>query len=518
MAHRLPFLRGAAAAALVALGCSNAGENRVTGLSGSGVVDGYVIVDANGSRAIDAGDDSLAGATVRLVLSGRADLGLVRTTGAGGFFRFGGVPVGVYALQLDTAALGDTLHIVKVDSGSFTVGASDSVRVNILVGLPLLTVRQARADSVGRRVFVTGVVLAGSATFADTTTSITDSSGTIRVVRPRTAFAVGDSVRLLGTLGTRAGEPPLDDPSVFAVGPGHLPAAAVATTAVAAAASGGDLDARLVAVHTAVVTDTSRTLSTFALTVNDGSGPLVVGLDRTADAAFQTANLPGLFVPGNRFDVQGVLLPTGTGTWQLHPRSAADLTLIPFPVVSIAAARLLPVGQTAVVIGVALNSSPTFSDSSVFLADTSGAIRLTRLRTSVTAGDSVRVQATTATRSGEPTLDGGTSVKLGTGFYPPAATLTTAVAATAQGGARDAQLVVVPNATVSDTATVLGDFRLTVSDGSGALQVLLDHAAAFIVPGVYLPGATFNIAGVLVPTGTGTWVLKPRGPTDLVKH
>jgi hypothetical protein len=34
-----------------------------------------------------------------------------------------------------------------------------------------------------------------------------------------------------------------------------------------------------------------------------------------------------LFIPGARFDITGVLVPTGAGTWRLKPRSALDLTL-----------------------------------------------------------------------------------------------------------------------------------------------------------------------------------------------
>jgi hypothetical protein len=210
----------------------------------------------------------------------------------------------------------------------------------------------------------------------------------------------------------------------------------------------------------------------------------------------------------------------GAGKWRLRPRSAADLTEIPLPVISVAAARALPAGRNVVVVGVALNGSTTFSDTTVHLADNSGAIRLTRLRTTVAAGDSVRVRATTATRDGQPTLDDVTTVALGRGLYPTAPTLTTAAAATASGGTRDAALVVVRGATVSDTATVRGDFKLTVSDGSGALEVLLDQAAdaAFrspLLPGVFVPGNRFDIVGVLQPSGTGTWRLKPRFPADL---
>jgi hypothetical protein len=290
------------------------------------------------------------------------------------------------------------------------------------------------------------------------------------------------------------------------------------TTAVAATAAGGTRDAQLVVVRGMIISDTARTSQSFVLTASDGSGALEVQLDRTADVGFQSANLPGAYVPGSKFDVVGVLAPMGAGKWRLRPRSAGDLTEIPLPVISVAAARALPAGRTVVVVGVALNASGIFSDTTVHFADTSGAIRLTRLRATVAAGDSVRVRAVTSSRNGQPTLDGGTVTVLGRGFYPAAATLTTAVAATAAGGTRDAQMVVVRNALVSDTATILGEFRLHVTDGSGSLEVVLDQLAGFVVPGAYLPSNTFDIVGLLVPTGSGSWRVKPRSAADLIKH
>ena len=516
--RRPPVFRAVAAVALAVIACTNSGENRITAINASGTVTGFTLLDANGSRLIDAGDDSLPNVKVRLVLKGQQDTGRVQTSQANGSFRFRDVPVGEYQLKLDTTSFADTLQVVKVDSQSFTVKPADTVRINILAGRPVVTIAQARALPAGRKVFLAGVGLASASAFADSTTAVADTSGSIRVARARAGFAAGDSVRLLGSVGVRDGEPVLNDPTVIALGQGHLPGAVSLTTVAAAAAAGGTRDAQLVIVHAAIVSDTARTATSFVLTVSDGSGPLVLQLDQTADPAFQTASLPGNFVPGNKFDVLGVLVATGTGTWRLRPRTAAELTIIPLPVISIRAARALAAGQIATVIGVALNNSGTFSDTTVSLADTSGAILLTRLRTTVTAGDSVKVRATTAIRNGQPTLDGGTTTALGRGFYPAAATLTTAVAAAAAGGTRDAQLVIVDSATVSDTATVLGNFQLTVSDGSGNLLVLLDHTAGFTVPGAYVPSKVFNIAGVLVPTGTGTWTLKPRSAADLIKH
>lgn len=509
-------------AALAAVACSNAGEGRVTGLSATGQVTGFVLVDANGSRVIDQGDDSLPGITVRLVLKDGPDTGLAQVTQPNGSYRFLAVPVGVYRLTLDTTTFGDTLRVVRADSASFTVLPGDTARINALAGLPLVTVRQARALAPGRKVFVVGVALNGASTFADSVVHFADTSGTIRLVDVRGVFQAGDSLRVRATSGLRQGQPALGSPAVFGLGQGGGPAAVVLTSQSAAAADGGARDAQLVIVRGATISDTARTATSFVLTVDDSSGPLEVQLDGTASGSFAPASLPGVFVPGNRFDVLGVLAPTGTTAWRLRPRSAVDLTQIPLPVLSIAAVRALPAGRRVVVVGVALNGSGTFADSTVHLADGSGVIRLTRLRTSVAAGDSVRVQATTAGRDGQPTLDGGTGTALGRGFFPTAATLTTLDAASAAGGTRDAELVRVRGAIVSDTVRTATSFVLTASDSSGPLEVQLDRLADASfqpgsLPGVFVPGNKFDLLGLLAPTGSGTWRLKPRSAVDVTQ-
>ena len=520
--RRAPWFRAVASVALAILGCTNAGENRITGITATGVVRGFAMLDTNGSRLLQVGDDSLPGVTVRLVLKGRPDTGLAQTTQSSGAFSFRSVPVGEYSISLDTTSFADTLQVVKVDSLSFTVAAAETVHVNILVGRPLVTVRQARALAAGRKVFVAGVALNGAATYADSTAGFADTSGTIWLTRVRGTFAAGDSLRVLATTGQRDSQPALNDPEVFALGQGGLPTAKTLTSAAAATAAGGTQDARLVLVNAATISDTMRTPTSFVLTVSDGSGLLQVQLDRTADIAFQTTNLPADYVPGNTFNALGVLAPTGAGTWRLRPRSATDLTEITPPTISIAAARALSAGNTAVIVGVALNSSGTFADTTVFLADTSGAIELTRLRTSVTAGDSLRVRGTIAMRNGQPTLDGGTATALGRGFYPATATLSTAAAAAAAGGTRDAQLVAVNGAIISDTTRTSTSYVLTVSDGSGPLEVQLDRTAdvAFQpvnLPADFVPGNKFDVLGVLAPTGAGAWRLRPRSAADLTE-
>jgi hypothetical protein len=73
------------------------------------------------------------------------------------------------------------------------------------------------------------------------------------------------------------------------------------------------------------VTDTLRTSTSFIVTVDDGSGPVEVQLDRRADPAFQPGALPGEYIPGNKFDIIGLMAPTGTGVWRVKARSSADM-------------------------------------------------------------------------------------------------------------------------------------------------------------------------------------------------
>ncbi len=82
----------------------------------------------------------------------------------------------------------------------------------------------------------------------------------------------------------------------------------------------------------------------------------------------------------------------------------------------------------------------------------------------------------------------------------------------------DAALVQIVGATVQDTATLAGNRRLTVTDGSGPLVVQLDTIAGF--RGAVLASDTLraklDATGVLVPTGAGAWILLPRAPADVV--
>ena len=112
-------------------------------------------------------------------------------------------------------------------------------------------------------------------------------------------------------------------------------------------------------------------------------------------------------------------------------------------------------------------------------------------------------------------LDDAEPFTLGFSRTPPPTEITTDVAATADGGLLDAALVKVFDATIGATATVAGDFILTVDDGTGTLEVVLDQSLPFsLVP--FTVGADVDVTGVLVPTGSGTWQLKPTSPGDIL--
>lgn len=318
-------------AVVVLTSCENGGQTRTLGVSASGVVLGQVYFDANGSRSFDATDAGFAGAGVRLLAPGGRDTLFRATTGPDGTFRLAGIPVGTYALLVDSSSAGDSARVVPVGPSLLTLLPDDSVTFLGAISYPVQTVAEARVLAPGRRLFVRAVALHARLTFSDTTLHVVDVSGALRAIRVRPglpAVAAGDSVILRGTTGTRLGQRVLDDVTVFNLGPTFIPTAPVLTSQVAATGgTAGSYDAALVRVLNAAIIDTVTVVGDLHLTMNDGSGAVVMVLDRTADPAFNVPFPPGRFTVGNRFDITGVLVPTGTGAWRIKPRSNLDLTL-----------------------------------------------------------------------------------------------------------------------------------------------------------------------------------------------
>lgn len=316
-----------ALAAVGVLGCSNAGEDLGFGPLGNGTVAAFIYVDRNGDLNPSPGaDTAFAGVRLGLVVAGTPDTVFSATTDALGNVVFSNVPFGNYQFVVDTTTVGDSLDVQAIDS--INVRLSSAVRqqlVTIRLGFPVLTVAQARAEVQGRRVFVIGQVLGGLTAFGDTTGHLIQNGVAIRLTNGTNggpSSQPGDSARVLGTVSVRGGQPVLDDAvvTVFRIGFSSPPGTAL-TTQLAANADTAAQDAALVRVTGATIDSAKAVGPDFHVFIDDGSGPVVMVLD--GDGNFNEA----LFIPGKTVTGDGLLVPTGTGTWVIKPRSQSDVTI-----------------------------------------------------------------------------------------------------------------------------------------------------------------------------------------------
>ena len=323
------FSRPALICALVTAlaACANSGGDLGFAAEKTGTVTVLAFLDRDGSRTPSPADTVYAGARVALMLQGRPDTLRTATSNVRGLVFFETVPFGDYRVAVARGGLGDTVEVANIDTRdiSLTQG-DDTAGVAVRLAYPELSVRQARAAAPGKRVFVRGVILAGVQTFRDTTSYLADSSGSIRLTEVslrggQTGNAPGDSVTALGTISSLLTQPVLARALVGRFGSRPPPVALIVSTAAAASASSGILDAGLVQVIAALISDTASVSPDFKVTVNDGSGPLAIVLD--ANVSF----LRALFVPGRRANARGVLVPNGTGGWVLKPRDLADISV-----------------------------------------------------------------------------------------------------------------------------------------------------------------------------------------------
>jgi hypothetical protein len=322
---------------LTATRCENAGEGRVLSIGSSGIVKGLVYLDRNGNRLSDGADTALRQVRVRLIASGTFDTTVSVLSDSAGGFRAPSVPIGTYTVAVDTTTIGDSVQVVQLSATQVSVAPGDSVTITATVSFPLLSVRAARLLPAGQKVFVQGIVVSPRPAFGDTTAHLADTSRAIRLTRVRAnpAAGIGDSVRLLGVVATRDGQPTLDDAAIIPLGSSGGPAPAVTTTTVAQTAQGGALDAALVFVGGVVIVDTATVTGTgsppnqdYRLTVDDTpadtAGRLEVLLD--GHAGFVGAVLAPLR-RDSVVNVTGVLVPATSGRWRLKPRILADVVV-----------------------------------------------------------------------------------------------------------------------------------------------------------------------------------------------
>ncbi|MDH3458171.1 MAG: hypothetical protein OER90_15125 [Gemmatimonadota bacterium] len=308
-------------AALAIGACGIAGADRVLSIDAVGAVAGVVFLDFDRSRDLNAPDRPMAGVRVGLLLEGSVDTAFTAVSNAQGEFALNAIPVGSYVFVVDRITVGDTVDVVRIDTSQVTLGPDALASVTVAVSFPIVSVASARAETVGKRLFVEGIATTDLGIFGDSTLHLADGTSAIRALRVQPASVVaGDSVRLLGSVGSRNGQPVLEAVTVTLLSSTTtLPPPGGVSTATAATADGARLDAALVRVQAATITDTATVGTNFVLTVDDGSGVLQVVLD--GNLGLDTTP----FEPTVVIDAVGVLVPTGTGVWQLNPRSVQDL-------------------------------------------------------------------------------------------------------------------------------------------------------------------------------------------------
>ncbi len=315
--------------AVLALGllasCENAGSTLGFAPLATGTIGVLVYLDRDGSRTPSPFDTVFAKA--RVSLRGPSGTAVVQTTltDADGIARFPLLPLGQYRVVVDSASIGDSVFVARIDSASVQISATDTVDQAIVrLAFPEFSLRQARSLPVGRKVFVRGILLSNIQSFRDTTVHLADSSGYLRLTRSSllgsgVGTSLGDSVAVIGVTSTRNGQPTLDLARIARLAQRPPPVPLPVATNVGATADFGRLDAALVQVTAAVIGDTASLAPDFKVTVSDGTGALDLILDATL-------NVPRtVFRPGRSMNIRGVLVPNGSGGWVLKARDPGDL-------------------------------------------------------------------------------------------------------------------------------------------------------------------------------------------------
>ena len=315
------------ASLLVMAACDNAGIDLGTAVTGKASMAVQVYLDRDGSRSFNSADTLYPGARIALRPSSGGKIVADAVSSRDGIATFDDVEYGEYLVTVEAAGLGDSLVVGSISLSQVRIrNDAPPVAVTVRLSYPEISVRQARQSPSGRRVMITGLVLAGVQSFSDTTSHLRDTSQAVRLTRASVrggsgGSTPGDSVTVLGTVSSRAGQPTLDRAiiTVFSQRPAPIPIQL--TTAVAATAQGGTLDADLVRVTNATITDAGPEGVDFRVVVTDGSGPLTIILDGN------TPVNPAAFPVGRVMSARGVLVPDGAGKWRLKPRDGNDITL-----------------------------------------------------------------------------------------------------------------------------------------------------------------------------------------------
>lgn len=321
------LLGTALACALALATCTDATDVELLQITASGAVVGQAYLDLNGTGEPDGGDEPLTEVTV--VLSAAAGGATVdeAETDEEGIFLFEDVPVGSYRVSVDAGLLGDSLEVVEaVDP--VEVVLDEAAEALLGLSFPELTIEEVRAAEPGRRVFTTGIALNPRQSFSDGRVFLEGEAEYLQAtdVDREPAVTVGDSVRFLGRTALRDGRPALDDVTpIILIRQAQVPSPVEVSTAEAGTAGDGALDAALVRIRDAAISDTATVGGDFHFRADDGSGPVEVvlrsflGFGSPPDRELRVARAAGMLAPYDD--------GSGNVRWRLLVRAVSELVL-----------------------------------------------------------------------------------------------------------------------------------------------------------------------------------------------
>lgn len=316
-----------AASILAISACDNAGSDLVLTVLSIGSASAQVYLDRDGSTTFNPPDTLYRGARILLIPRQGGKVVAEEVTNASGVVTFGDLPVGDYTISVDPLSIGDSISVADIGGPEVRIQPNEAApQSQIRLSYPEVSIRAARQAPAGRRVIIRGRVLSGLQSFRDTTSHLIDTSTTIRLTKASirgggAGNTPGDTVTVLGTVSSRAGQPTLDQAVISVFGGRPAPVPVALSSAVAATAQGGVFDAGLVLVSNMVISESAPQAPDYRLVASDGSGSLTIIIDGNININ------PGAFTVGRAMTVRGVLVPDGLGGWRLKPREIGDITL-----------------------------------------------------------------------------------------------------------------------------------------------------------------------------------------------
>lgn len=304
-------------------------EDQTFTLDARGTVLGSVFVDLDGNGSMSEADVPMVGLGVEVVAAQGGGRFALATTDVEGAFVATGVPVGTFRIGVDSTTLPDSLDVFGLDPDPFVLGAGDTLRAGFRTSFPVFTLAEVQGLEPGRRVFTHGIALNSRDPVGDGAVHLQAGDSYLRATAvDRVSLLAGDSVRLQGRTAREAGLPVLTDVRAFVLRErAVIPRPVDLSTAEAASARGEELNAALVRIAGAQVTDTATVDADLVATVDDGSGPVEVAFRNFIE--FDTSLLePGVAVldPAVGLLVAHRLLD-GTVEWRLVPRVPTDVTV-----------------------------------------------------------------------------------------------------------------------------------------------------------------------------------------------